>query len=153
MAASTTAFTSAGTTIGIVATSAAPSTFDAAGYAAQTFVTIGEITDIGEFGRKYNTVTHNPIATRATIKLKGNYDDGEIVLQMARAPGDSGQAILKTAVDDDDSYSICVTLQDGTKEYTRAQINSYTTNVGSGDKVTTAQVGLSITKAIVEVAP
>ena len=65
--------TTAGATIGISAT--LPATNDAAGYAALTFSLIGEVTDLGEFGREYATVTHNPIASRRTIKRKGSFND------------------------------------------------------------------------------
>lgn len=151
MAAATEAYTSAGTTIAVSAS--APATYDAAGFAALTFVDIGEVTDLGEFGREYASVTHNPLGDRKTVKRKGSYNDGAITMQMARVPGDAGHVILLAGLDSDDSYSFEVTLQDGTVNYFSAQIMSYKTGVGSVDQITTASTTLEIDNDIIEVAP
>lgn len=143
------AFTSAGTTLSISA--AAPATYTAAGFSALTWTEIGEVSDLGEFGRQYNLVTFNTLGNRRTVKRKGSFNDGTIAAQMARAPDDAGQTILTTAVDSDLSYSIKVVLQDGTIFYTTAQIMSYTTNVGNVDQITSATVNLEIDNDIIEV--
>ena len=145
------AFTSAGTTIGIVSDS--PSTYDPTGFEALTFELIGEVTDLGEFGREYSLVTHNPLGDRQTVKRKGSYNDGSIAMTVARVPSDAGQTLLQDALDSDDNYSFNVTLQDGTELYFAAQVMSYTSNVGSVDQITTASVTIEITDEIVEVAP
>jgi hypothetical protein len=144
------AFTSAGTTIGIV--SGDPSSYDATGFEALTFSTIGEVTDLGEFGREYSLVTHNPLGDRQTVKRKGSYNDGSISMTVARTPDDAGQTILQTALDSDENFSFNVTLQDGTELYFQAQVLSYTTNVGTVDQITTASVTIEITDEIIEVA-
>lgn len=144
------AFTSAGTTIGVVADQ--PATEDQAGYEALTFVDIGEASDLGEFGRQYNLVTFNPLGDRRTVKRKGSYNDGAITLQLARVPSDAGQTILLAGVDSDDNHSFEVALQDGTMIYFQAQIMSYTTNVGNVDQIMGASCVLEITTDIVEVA-
>lgn len=145
------AFTSAGTDISICAN--APATYDAIGFAALTWTSIGEVTELGEFGRVYNIVKLNLLKDRRTVKRKGSYDDGTVAAQMARVPDDAGQAILVAAVNSDSSYSIRVTLQDGTKFYFSAQISSYTTNVGNVDQITSATVNFEIDNNIIEVAP
>ena len=144
------AFTSAGTTIGIV--SGDPATYDSTGFEALTFDTIGEVTDLGEFGREYSLVTHNPLGDRQTVKRKGSYNDGSISMTVARTPDDAGQTILQTALDSDENFSFNVTLQDGTELYFQAQVLSYTTNVGTVDQITTASVTIEITDEIIEVA-
>jgi len=146
------AFTSAGTTIGI--TSTAPATYDdnsTDGLPTLTYTEIGEVSDLGEFGREYNEVTFNPLGDRRTVKRKGSYNDGSVSMTVARVPGDAGQSILQTALDDDSSYYFDVELQDGTHLYFAAQVMSYTTNVGSVDQITTASVTLGITNDIFEV--
>lgn len=147
-----TAFTSAGTTIQISAT--APSPYSELGFTAIGMVwsTIGEVTDLGEFGRTYNLVTHNPLGDRRTVKRKGSYNDGTVSMTVARDPDDAGQAIAIAALDSDASYSFLVTLQDGTELYFSAQVMSYTTNVGSVDQITTAAISLEIDNDIIEVA-
>lgn len=151
MAASETAFTSAGSTIAIAL--AAPATFNAAGYAALTWKEVGEVVDIPEFGKEYNLVTHNPLKDKRTRKKKGSYNNGSLTLNMARAPGDDGQADMLTALDDVDPASFCVTLQDGTKMYYQALVMSYKTGIGSVDQITAASATLEIDSEIVEVAP
>ncbi len=144
------AFTSAGTTISVVDSN--PATYDQAGFEGLTYSLIGEVTDLGEFGREYSAVTHNPLGDRRTVKRKGSYNDGTVAMTVARVPGDAGQTLLTTGLDSDDSYSFEVVLQDGTTLYFEAQIMSYTTNVGSVDQITTASVSLEITNDIIEVA-
>lgn len=144
-------FTSAGTTIKV--DSALPATNDEAGFGALTgFKLIGEVTDLGEFGREYNLVTHNPLGDRRTVKRKGSYNDGSVTMALGRVPADTGQAVLVTAVDDDASYSFEVTLQDGTIFYFTGQVMSYTANVGSVDQITSGSVTIEIDNDIVEVA-
>lgn len=147
-------FTSAGTLIAISAS--LPATNNAAGYQAiNDWDEIGEVTDLGEYGRVYELVTHNPLATRATVKRKGSYNDGAVSMQLGRDVEDGGQAALQLALDSDDDHSIRITLQDGTRQYFRAQVMSYTTNVGSVNQITGASVTLEINseEGIIEVAP
>ena len=144
------AFTSTGSKLSI--STDTPATYDVPGYAILTFTEIGEISDLGEFGRQYNLVTYNVLSQRRTIKRKGSYNDGTISAQMARVPSDAGQAILVTAVNSDDSHSLKVVLQDGTVFYTTAQIMSYTTSIGNVDQITGATVNMEIDNDIIEVA-
>ena len=144
------AFTSAGTKLFISAS--APATYNSAGFAALTWTEIGEVSEMGEFGRQYNLVTFNTLGDRRTVKRKGSYNDGTIACQMARVPDDAGQTILTTAVNSDNSYSIKIQLQDGTVFYTSAQVMSYTTNIGNVDQITSATVNLEIDNDILEVA-
>ena len=145
------AFTSAGTRISVSAT--LPATYDEAGFGVVVFTEVGEVTDLGEFGREYTLVTHNPLGDRRTVKRKGSYNDGQVSMQVARVPGDAGQTILLAALDDDASYSFEVVLQDGTTQYFTAQVMSYTTNVGSVDQITAASIMIEIDNDIVEVPP
>lgn len=136
-------FTSAGTTIGIVA--AAPATYDATGYTALTFVPIGEVTDLGEFGREYSLVTHNPVANRGTVKKKGSFNEGSITLQLGLDTDDAGQILAKTASTSDADYSFAVTTQNGDKYFFRAQVMSFKVSVGGVDTITNATIILEIT--------
>jgi hypothetical protein len=133
----------AGASIGISAT--APTTFNAAGYGALTVTTIGEVTDLGEFGREYNLITHNPIDTRATKKLKGSYNEGQISLTVALDPDDAGQTLAKTASQSDADYYFVVTLQSGDAFGFPAKVMSFKRSVGSVDNVVSATISLEIT--------
>ena len=151
MAASTTAFTSAGTKL--YTTASAPATYNQAGFSALTWTEVGEIVNLGDFGRTYNVVNHINLGSRKTVKLKGSYNEGNLNLQLARAPGDAGQAKLVTASTSDTSYSFKVLLQDGTIMYFSGQVISYTTNVGASDQIVGASCVIEINNDIVEVAP
>lgn len=142
MAASSTPVTSAGSTIGISAS--LPASLTASGYTALTYTDIGEVTDGGSIGRTYNIVNHSPLATRGVVKLKGSFDDGTVTLQLAYAPGNAGQVLVETALNDDDFYSFELELQNGTIIYFQAQVTSAPVNVGSVDTVTGMTVNLAV---------
>lgn len=145
------AMTSAGTTIAISA--ALPATYDKAGFAALSYTEIGEVSDLGEFGREYNIVKFNPLKDRRTVKRKGSYDDGTVQVQLAKAAKDAGQILLKSAVNSDASHSVKIVLQDGTTFYFTAQVSSSTVNVGNVDQITSSTFKLEIDNDIVEVPP
>lgn len=135
--------TAAGTTIGIVA--GQPATFDAAGYGALEFKTIGEVTDGGAHGRTYVEVTHNPIATRGTQKFKGSFNEGNKTLQLAIDPEDEGQIVAREALGSDDDYSFEVGYPDGSKDYFQAKVMSFEKTVSDVDSMLAASIEVSIT--------
>jgi len=143
------AITTAGTVISASAT--LPATYDQAGYEALAFTSVGEITEVGEYGKEYNLVTHIPLATRRTQKLKGSYNDGSISLQMAYDPDDSGQAILVTALDSDDSIAFKVVDQDGTVDYFTGKVMSYRKNIGGVDTIRSASTSVELDSDVVTV--
>lgn len=134
---------SAGTSIKISA--GTPATFDSAGYTALTFTTIGEVTDLGEFGREYNLITHNPLGTRGTVKLKGSFNEGSISMQLGLDTDDAGQILAKAASLSDNDHSFVIQTQNGDKYYFQAKVMSFKVGVGSVDSVTTATVTLELT--------
>jgi hypothetical protein len=140
--------TSAGTTLRV--TASAPATFNSAGYTT-LFTTspvpalVGEVTDLGEFGREYALVTHMPVGNRGTQKFKGSFNEGTITLSLGLDTDDAGQIIMKAATISDNDYSFMVTTQNGDKYFFRAQVMSFKVGVGSVDSITTATVTLEIT--------
>ncbi len=154
----TVAFTAAGTTLGVSAS--APSTFNAAGYAALTFTDIGEIVDFGEIGRVYNEITHNPVGSRETFKFKGSYNDGNLQLQLARAEGvtgDAGLTILETALDSDADFYFEIELNDnpsGTTNtilYFPGKIMSSPDQIGGADSIVSKTINISVNGSIITV--
>ncbi len=155
-----TAQTSAGSTLRI--SLVAPTTFDESGYstlfgASPAKPLVGEITDFGEFGREYNEVTHNPVATRGTQKFKGSFNEGQMNLQMALDNNDDGQIDMKTALNSDDDAYFELTLQNGDAYYFAAKVMMFKTVVSNVDSITNASATLSLTTnsagvGIVEVA-
>ncbi len=135
--------TSAGTTIKVSAS--APATFNAAGYNALTFTTVGEVTDLGEFGREFTLVTHNPVGSRGTQKFKGSFNEGTINLSLGLDTDDAGQVLMKAASLADTAYSFEVTTQNGDSYFFQAIVMSFKVNVGSVDSITTATTTLELT--------
>lgn len=139
-----TAKTSAGTTLGI--TASAPSTFDEAGFEALTFTTIGEITSMdGDIGRVYALVTHNPLATRATVKKKGSYNSGSVTIPLAIDREDAGQELALVARDSDANYSFAIKEQDDSFVYFRGIVMGFSVNYGGVDAITAGTITIEIT--------
>jgi hypothetical protein len=139
--------TSAGTTLKV--TASAPATFNSAGYttlftASPVPATVGEITDLGEFGREFALVTHNPVGTRGTQKFKGSFNEGTMTLSLGLDTDDAGQIIMKAASLSDNDYSFMVTTQNGDKYFFQAKVMSFKVAVGSVDSITTATCSLEI---------
>jgi hypothetical protein len=141
--------TSAGSTLGISAS--LPATEDATGYNALTYTSVGEITDLGEFGTEYSTVNFTALGNRRVRKFKGSYNNGALQLQLGRDTADAGQTLLRTALASDNDYSFKVTLQNGTKLYFKGKVMSYKTQVGSVDQITAASTTVEVVSDVVEV--
>lgn len=141
--------TSAGSTLSIATGS--PATNDATGFNALTYTVVGEVTDIGEFGREYSESTHSPLGSRGVKKFKGSYNNGSLPLQMARDSTNAGQTAMKAALLSDADYSFRVTLQDLTKIYFVGKVMSYKNSVGSVDQITGSNCTIAISGDIVEV--
>lgn len=120
---------------------AMPATLDAVGYEAVDWEEIGEVTDIPEFGKTYNLVTHNPIADRKTFKRKGSYNNGNLSMTIAKAPTDGGQSRCIVALDNDNPQPFKIEYNDApeggtpTIDYFPGLVMSYTTNIGNVDSI------------------
>lgn len=141
MPGSTEAFTAAGAKIYMSA--ALPTTLTKTAYGTLTWTEVGEVTDGGAIGRVYKMVTHSPLGARGDVKLKGSYNDGDPSIKAAYAPGDAGQLLVQTALNDDAFYSIKHLLQDGTIIYSQAQVTSAPVEIGTVDTVVGTTIGLA----------
>lgn len=96
--------TSAGTKIYIGTTAADPTT--------DTFVELGSVSDIGEFGRVYSESTFTSLGDRNVQKFKGSRNDGNIQLQLGKDASDLGQQAARAALDVDADYNFKVVPND-----------------------------------------
>lgn len=146
----TLAFTSAGSKVFMAA--GAPTTEDAAGYNALTWVEIKEITDVGLVGPEGSVIMHNPVAENVTYKLIGSVNNGVLSLKGARAPTDPGQALLILAQKNAATlkYSVQVRLVDQTKIFAGVLVTSYKTSIGGQSQITGFESNLEISGGIVE---
>lgn len=121
-------------------------------YEADSYDLIGEVTNIGEFGRTYREIVHSSIDDRNERKFKGQRNDGTLALQLGRDATDTGQEAMIVARDDDHDYNFKVTLNDAssasgatpTTLYFRAKVMSYRTVIGDANQVVQARTDLGI---------
>lgn len=143
--------TAAGAVISFSA--ALPATVDAAGYVALTFTAAVEVTAVGEFGRMYALVKHQPLATRGVKKAKGSFDDGQIKPTMAFDKADAGQLILETAELSDLAISIKIILDGGEIFYMQGLVMGLSRSIGESDSIVIMTPTIEVVSdSIVEVA-
>lgn len=143
MSANTTGASSVGSTLHAVAT--APATYDASGYAALSWVAVGEIKDIPPFGISRNSITFTPLASGVTQKYAGISDAGKISLSFLSNTDDAGQIVLKTGRGSSSPISIKVTTQNGDVYYFRAVVLSFKLGIGDANGLTMGTCELDIT--------
>lgn len=142
----------------VCVTPALPATDTAAEYAALTWVEIGEVEDMGEFGDESSDVTFSAVSDGRVRHLKGVRDAGTLALVCGRDPLDAGQVALKAAEKTKFSYPIKVQAADAPSEdytdsvyYFNAKIMSARDNYGSVDNVVRTTFNLGIDSKIIEV--
>lgn len=147
---------SAGAKLYACATST-PSADDVSAFEALTWIEIGEIESIGEYGDAAAQITFTSLGDSRVRKLKGAYDAGDITVTLAHDPTDAGQLALKTMAAAKFSYPFKVALEDSADandtdsvEYFHAKVMSRRLNIGGASDVTKRTVSLSIDSAIVE---
>ena len=125
------------------------------GFEALTWVEVSEVTEIPQFGKTFNIVTHTPLGDRQTVKRKGSYDNGEIDVPYAwdmSATPDPGQALLLAGLETDDSYSFWVDVKGLKAQYFTGQIASAPTTIGTVDSIIMKNTNIAIDDDVLEVA-
>jgi hypothetical protein len=135
--------TSAGTTLRVTAT--APATFNSSGYgtlftASPVPALVGEVTDMGEFGREYALVTHQPIGDRGTVKLKGSFNEGTMTMTLGLDTDDAGQILAKAAMLATGNYSFRQTMPNGDIYYSRGLVTNFSSTPGDAGAITNASI-------------
>jgi hypothetical protein len=144
--------TSTGVLMGIV--KAVPATYDQAGFAALTFVNVGEVTDIPEYGPTVQVVTHEPLATGVTEKYKGFINYGSVSIGLGYDISDAGQYVLSEGTDGTgqfDEHSVSITYPSGDVDYFTCKVFSYTKNPGSANSIVASTAALEINTKVVVV--
>jgi len=144
----TLAITAAGTQFRVSAS--LPASDTAPAYAALSYTGVAEVTDVGQLGKEFTEIKHNPIGNRATFKFKGSYDSGMITLQFAKAIADAGQALMLAAQDSDNDYTFHILMPDARDMYFRGKVMSFVTKIGSVNNIIGAEAKIAITGDIFE---
>lgn len=126
-----------------------PATYDNTGFVALTYTEIGEISDLGSFGKAFNLVTFMPLGTRQVFKVKGSFNNGTVSLKLASAPTDAGQVALEVGLQSDAAYSFKVVTQSGSTFFFTAKIMKFPLEVGSVDQIMGAMCDLEIDNDII----
>ena len=145
--------TSTGTILSVVAGD--PATFNAAGYAGLTFVVVGEVIDLPEYGPNVQVVESNPLATGITEKFKGFINFGSQSMGLEFDAEDAGQLVLAAGVEGagkNQQHAVKIEYQDGSIDYYSARIFSYTKAPGSANSMVGSTVQVEINTPITRVA-
>lgn len=138
--------------------SATPASDNATGYAALTWVEVGYISEVPEYGPEYSEVNFTPLATGIKAKYHGELDYGSISLPFALAESDAGQTALKAAMTNKARVSfkiefpkLATTSTSGPINYTQGKVFSFTRSASTGD-VVSGTLNIGFEKPVVEVA-
>lgn len=134
-------------------------------YEADTYVQVGEIEDLGEFGDTFSSVTFTSLENGRVRKYKGTADAGDLTVTVGLDNGDAGQNAVKTAHKDrtKGDYNIKITLNDGDPDatpaitpstfYMRGKVMNNTVAPGSADNVVRRNITIGINSEILELLP
>ena len=134
--------TYSGTTFSISA--GVPATYDAAGFGALSYTTVGELTSMGDRGQTFEDVSYAVLKDRATKHLKGTSDQPESEIEMAINRGDAGQILMKAAAKSDAQYSYKVLYSNGEIDYFQALSYSFVVVGGDANAIRMATASIRI---------
>lgn len=128
-------------------------------YKPLTYVEIGEVEDIGEFGDKANNINFTALNNRRVRKFKGSFDAGNVSLTLGRDAKDTGQVAVKAAQVTDFDYAFKIVLNDASAGspssnsviYFPAKVMDFGTNIGNVESITKRSVNLAIVQNPLEV--
>ncbi len=134
-----------------------PATFDAAGFAALTFVGLGQLTNIPAFGPTIQVVESNPLATGITEKFVGFVNYGSVALEADYDDEDAGQTLATDAVTTTDAsfgkdFSYKLTYSTGAVRYWVGKFFSATENPGGANSMVTTSMSVEINSPVLKVA-
>lgn len=130
-------------------------------YAADPWVPIANISDVGEAGSESEIVIGKFVDQAYVRKIKGSRDNGTMELTVARDSADAGYAALIAAETTSFGYNFKVELNDKPAAgaspknsffYFNALVASRKNNFGDADNIVSTTFSLAISGAIIEVA-
>lgn len=147
--------TSTGLTLSVVADT--PATEDQAGYEALSYIEVGEVVSVSEYGASQEVVNHQPLKTGITEKYKGFTNYGSVAVEMGRVASDAGQQALADGTsggaNDFSEHSFKFEYPSGDVDYFQGKIFGYTKNPGGANSIVSASTNIEINTKITEVQP
>ncbi|HYF87426.1 hypothetical protein [Azospirillum sp.] len=125
---------------------------------ALTWVRVGNLLDVGEFGAQFQEVTYTTIDDGIVRRLKGALDNGTFSITVARNPEDEGQGDVLVGLDSYENVNIKVEMNDKpagagakpTRFFFPAKIFSYKNQFGDANQVVKAVINIGIDGGIIE---
>lgn len=129
-------------------------------FQALTWVEVGEIEDLGEFGDESGQVTFTSLGDGRTRKLKGPRDAGAITVVCGDDPLNTGQIAMEAAEANPLAYNFKIMLADAitiggdnSEHYFRGKVFSKRRNVGNASNVVKRTFTVGVDTAILSVDP
>lgn len=142
--------TSAGTTLAIAV--GKPATEDKAGYEAMTWIPVGEVIDLPEYGPTVTVVESNPLEKAVTEKYPGQTDHGSIAIGLDQDMEDLGQIALQDSVQllgKVKPHSYRIGFSNDKNDYFHGGTFSFTTAPGSANSMVGATAQVEINSVII----
>lgn len=142
----------AGAVVGISAQ--LPATYDAAGYdlSSMVFSLIGQVENYGNHGMTAAITEFTPVDTAVVAKIKGSKNYGTMSLSIGYIPVDAGQALLKSASESNNHYSVEVRYPDTSVHYLDVLVSKFEYVDGAVNDVQKINVDLAICRPPVIIA-
>ncbi len=132
--------TLAGATVSLVGGD--PTTFDATGFAALTWVPIGKIKSLNLTAAQWQEVTSSYLSQTFEEVRKGTRKAGGVELKVD-IKSDTGQTLCKTAVDSRNEYNLKVAYSNGVVQYRRVLVMSFSQDGGDANAMNGATLSLT----------
>lgn len=127
-------------------------------FAADTYVEIKDVEDLGELGDESEAINFAALGDGRVRKLKGARDAGTLVLVVGRDPIDAGQLALKAAEKTSFDFNFKIVANDAPDAehtnsvyYFRGLVMSARDNYGQQNNVVRTTFNVGINSAIIEV--
>lgn len=131
-----------------------------AAYQALTWVEVGEVEDLGEFGDESDQVTFTALSDARTRKMKGPRNAGSISVVVGDDMLNTGQIAMEAAEASPLSYNFKVLLNDaitvggnGSNHYFRGKVFSKRRNVGNASNVVRRTFAVGVDTTILTTDP
>lgn len=131
-----------------------------ADYQADSYIEVGELEDLGEFGDQSDDITFTALSDGRTRHLKGPRDAGSMPIVVGDDMTDDGQAAMEAAEASPLDFNFKVVLNNatsvggqGSQHFFIGKVMSKRRNVGNATNVTRKNYTVGINSAITEVDP
>ena len=124
---------------------ALPTTYDASGYGAVGGLSaVAQVENYANHGMVAAVTEFTPVDTAVVAKVKGSRNYGTMSLVIGYVPVDTGQALLKTASESNNRYTIKIVYQDTSIHYLDVLVSKFEYVDGSVNDVQKLNVDLAI---------